>query len=320
MSVDPRLAGWVTQTNETISQDDQKFGKREKRAKVKIERGKHKILRILKAPSWNKFYIVRAQHWNIPVGMNSMLPLACSYRHNQENCYFCQMTNEYFNSQDPSQMAIARNIKCKMTYICNAIDIKDPVDENGNPKILLWYMTPSVFKDIKETFNPDSGYGDITHPLEGRDVKVKLEVTGSEDGRTYTKYVVSVGGSPKPLVDPPGLDYIDHLVDLEAEFPITTYDYDTQIGIFEGRLDPTTGKQRVALGGAPERKSLASGDDEFESIKEVKKEEPKVEAKSSDEEDDWDSLDDDFSSDGDGDENDSMKSIREKLKKAKQGS
>ena len=334
-NVDPRLAGWVSQTSESLNKDEKQFGKREKRAKVTIERGKSKILRILKAPAQKKFYIVRAQHWGIPVGMNSKIPLSCTYRHAGEQCYFCQVTNDYFNSGDPTEKTIARQIKTKTTYICNAIDVKDPVNEDGSPKILLWYMTPNVYKDIKGTFDPDAGYGDITHPLTGRDIKVTLEKTGEENGQEFYKYVLKVGGSPKPLVDPPGLDYIDHLIDLEAEFPLSLYDYDTQKGIFEGKLDPGTGKARAALGGGGNRAALPSGDDdEFESMRGAKDKE--AEKKSEDDfedppapssdgsgDDDWDDLEDDSEESSEesseSEETDSMKAIREKLKKAKQG-
>ena len=266
--IDPRIAAYVTTSTDELLEDEKQFGKGKRTPRIKIEPGTKRNLRLLKAPTATKFYIVRKQHWNVPYGMGKVPPQTCSWAHAQESCYHCSQTNEYYNSGDPRFVGIARKIKASTNYMSNVLDLDDPTNEDGTPKVQVWQYSQTVFRDLKGYFQ-DPEYGDLAHPLSGRDLRVSAEITGEQGGNTWTKYSVRVRGKETLLEH---LDALDSLYDLDEEYPLKVYPYSVQEGIFNGTLDPRSGKPRQAMSSGPAGAgSLPAGDDdeEFESAKET---------------------------------------------------
>ena len=195
---------------EEMNNDERQFGKRKRIDRLKIPVGESKVIRFLRGPRDPKFYIVRKQHWGIPIGMGKTPPLPCNYSHFEESCYFCQVVNDYYNSGDPRKQDLARRMKASSSVMSNVIDADDPYNEDGTPKVQIYQYSWRLFSDIRSYFqNPE--YGDLTHPMTGRNFKITASVVSSTGDRNWTRYDIQVGASPKELVAPEALD---HLYDL----------------------------------------------------------------------------------------------------------
>ena len=263
-TIDPRIAAYVSVKTDDLLEDEKKFGKGKRIGRIKIEAGTKRNLRLLKAPTETKFYVVRKQHWNVPYGMGKVPPQTCSWAHAQESCYHCSQTNEYFNSGDPRFVSIGRKIKASTSYISNVLDLDDPLNDDGTPKVQVWQYSQTVFRDLKGYFQ-DPEYGDLAHPLTGRDIRVTAEITGEQGGNTWTKYAIKLRAKETPLDN---LDALDSLYVLADEYPIRVHDYKTQEGIFNGSLDPRSGNPRAIASGPGDPGKLSGGIDEgFESAK-----------------------------------------------------
>jgi len=255
--------------------DDSRFGKGKRINRLKINTGETKVIRFLRAATDPKFYIVRKQHWGIPVGVGKTPPLACTKAHNSDNCYFCTMVNEYYNSGDPRKQSLARRMKATSSVTSNVIDIKDPLEDDGSPKVQIWQYSWKVYQDIMGYFrSPD--YGDLTHPVSGRNFKVSCEVVSSQGDRQWTKYIIQVGANPTELEVP---DALGHLYDLGNTFPLKFYSPDEQEAIFDGTLDPRTGSSTPTLGGNGEAKQIEEASTDS-----------KEEFETQDSNEDWDDL------------------------------
>ena len=316
------MSEYVSVDLDDISKVQDKFGKRTRIPKIKVNPGEEKLLRIVKAPSDRRFFIVRVSHWNIPVGVGKTPPQACSYKHFGKNCYFCEVVNDYFNSGDPRKAELARNMKPAISYTSNVVDINDPTNDDGTPKVQLWSYSESVFKELMYYVKNKEEYGDIFHPETGRDIRLQSEVVGSNTESTYTKHKIKIRGKVSPVFD---MAVFDHLHDLEKERPLREFSYEQQIGIFDGSLDYRNGEAKALLGnefGIPklmetkssddksfaetvEAEAEAEVDDGFEEAAPVVKEEsPKEEA------DEWETALSDESDDDD----EKVADIKKKLK------
>jgi len=228
-----------------MKSDERQFGKRKRIDRLKIPAGESKVIRFLRGPRDPKFYIVRKQHWGIPIGMSKTPPLPCNYSHFEEPCFFCQTVNDYYNAGDPRKQDLARRMKASASVMSNVIDVDDPHNEDGTPKVQIYQYSWRLFSDIRSYFqNPE--YGDLTHPMTGRNFKITASVTSNTGDRAWTRYDIQVGASPKELVVPEALD---NLYDLDVEFPVKHWSLEEQEQIFEGVLDPRTGSPQVSLGG-----------------------------------------------------------------------
>ena len=220
---------------------------------------------------------MRSQHWGIPVGHGNTPPLSCSKKHEDTPCYFCEMVNEYYNSGDPRQNELARKSKASVSVIANVIDVKDPLNDDGTPKVLIWQFSWKLFQEVRSYFR-DPDYGDLTHPETGRNFKITASVVSSQGARQWTRYDLQIGAKPTELDVPAALD---HLYDLDNTFPVKVYTYDEQKMIFDGTWDPRTGSKSLPSSAAsvapkldgpePELPSAAATespkDDEFETSK-----------------------------------------------------
>ena len=72
-----------------MTNDERQFGKRKRIDRLKIPAGESKVIRFLRGPRDPKFYIVRKQHWGIPIGISKTPPLPCNYSHFEDQCFFC---------------------------------------------------------------------------------------------------------------------------------------------------------------------------------------------------------------------------------------
>jgi hypothetical protein len=231
--------------------DERRFGRKKKADRIKVLPGTSVVLRILRGKTDTKFYSVRRQHWGIPQG-SSGPPLACATAHDGSDCYFCDLVSEYYNSGDPRKKALASRMKASSSVMSNVIDVRDPVNDDGSPKVQLWQYTWAIFQDLMRYFK-DSEYGDVTNPSTGRNFKVSAEKV-SEGTSSFIKYKITPGANPSKLEN---MEALDHLIDLEEIFPPRFFTYDDQKSIAAGEFDPRKGK----LPAPPSKPQLTEGSD-----------------------------------------------------------
>ena len=303
--------------------DESRFGKGKRINRLKINPGEGKVVRFLRASSDPKFYIIRKQHWGIPVGVAKSPPLLCARAYNDSPCHFCDQVNEYFNSGDPRKQSLARRIKASASVMSNVIDVKNPHNDDGSPNIYLWQYSWKVFQDIMGYFkSPD--YGDLTHPVTGRNFKIRCEEVSNQGDRTWTKYIVQVGANPTELEVPEALE---NLYDLDSAFPLKFYTYEEQKSIFDGSFDPRNQTVAPVLAGKEESKQLEEAvvdegesfeSEQFEESVDVESPVSGDEVAASSTEEDWGELVD--SSDEDGDQKSDIMKKLDELKKVAKGS
>lgn len=293
-----------------MSEDDSRFGRGKRIQRMKVSVGTPRVVRILRGASDPSFYRIRSQHWGIPIGHGNTPPLSCSKKHADEPCYFCEQVNEYFNSGDPRQQDLARRMKASVSVISNVIDVKDPLNEDGTPKVLIWQYSWKLFQEVRAYFR-DVDYGDLTHPETGRNFKITASVVSSQGERQWTRYDLQIGAKPTELEAPEALD---HLYDLDTTFPVKLYGYGEQQMIWDGTWNPRSGAASLPASAASTAPRLeaevvtptTTDEDEFEA-KASDEDEFEVEAKA----DEWDDLLDDSA------DEEKQKDIRQKLDKLK---
>ena len=300
-----------------MASDESRFGRGKRIERLKVQVGQPRVIRILRGATDSSFYRVRSQHWGIPVGHGNTPPLSCARKHGDNApCYFCEQVNEYYNSGDPRQNDLARRMKASVSVISNVIDVKDPLNDDGTPKVLIWQYSWKLFQEIRSYFR-DADYGDLTHPLQGRNFKISASVVSSQGQRQWTRYDLQVGAKPTELETP---DALEHLYDLDNTFPVKLYSYDEQKMIWDGTWDPRTGRAALpksAAGMAPklEQAKEEEKEEEFSSSKneDVEDEfEAATEAETEAEDDDWGDL----ASSDDSEKQQDMKKKLAALKKA----
>ena len=263
---------FVSLDMDEMNKDGYKFGKARTIDRLRILPGQPRVIRILRAATDNKYYRIRRQHWNIPIGMGKTPPLSCSKSHLDEPCYFCMIVNDYYNSGDPRKQELARKMRASTSVMSNVIDLKDPTSEDGSPKVQIWQYSWKVHQHIIGYFN-NPEYGDLTHPKTGRNFKVTANVVSSQGNRTWNQYDLQVGASESELEV---ADALDHLYDLDDTFPLRFYNFDEQQGIFEGTFDARTGARKelpsisapkqIESHTEPEVETKSSPDDEWEDV------------------------------------------------------
>ena len=210
--------------------DKRAAGKRINRLRVSVD--EPRVIRILRGPSDPSFYSVRAQHWNIPVGHDGPnRPYSCAKKHVNEPCYFCEAVNGLYNSGDPTDKVYGSKTKVSVNVIMNVLDVNSPVNDDGTPKVLLWQPSWRLFQDVRAYFR-DPDYGDLTHPVTGRNFKVTCNMDASNQ---WKRFDIKVGARETELETPEALD---HLYPLEETLPIKIYSYEEQRMIWDGTWDP----------------------------------------------------------------------------------
>ena len=263
-----------------MASDESRFGRGKRIERLKVQVGQPRVIRILRGATDSSFYRVRSQHWGIPVGHGNTPPLSCARKHgDNEPCYFCEQVNEYYNSGDPRQNDLARRMKASVSVISNVIDVKDAVNDDGTPKVLIWQYSWKLFQEIRSYFR-DADYGDLTHPISGRNFKISASVVSSQGQRQWTRYDLQVGAKPTELETP---DALSHLYDLDNTFPVKLYTYDEQKMVWDGTWDPRSG--RTALPASAEEKAPKLEQVEVEVEEEEEFATPKTEDKAAPEDD-----------------------------------
>ena len=295
-----------------MAEDDGRFGRGKRIQRLKVPAGESKVIRILRGPNDPSFYRIRSQHWKIPMGQGSNAPLSCSKKHADEPCYFCEQVNRLFNSDDPRENDLGRQMKASVSVISNVIDINDPVKDDGTPKVLIWNYSWKLFQDVRAYFR-DADYGDLTHPESGRNFKVVASKVSSQGSRNWIRYDLQIGAKPTPLEVPEALQ---SLHDLDTTFPVKLYGYGEQQMIWNGEWNPREGASALPASAAatvPRIEAEAAPapvQEEFESSSDTKDADEEFEV-SSEGEDEWDDLLDDSADD------EKQKDIRDKLSKLK---
>ena len=264
------MAKYVSVDLDEISKAEEQFGRRVRTPVIKIKPGETKMLRVIKPPTSRTFFIVRVQHWGIPIGVQKTPPQTCNYKHFNSPCYFCEVTSEYYDSGDPRKAQIGGRIKANTSYISQVIDLSDPTNDDGTPKVQIWQYSETIWNDLKYYVKNKEDYGDIFHPKTGRDIRLTSELVGNSGGNTYTKHKIKVRGKDSAV---PDKAVYDHLLDLEKERQINEFTYEQQKGIFDGTLDFRKGTPKALPGnghGIPKLVESTSSDgfdddDEFES-------------------------------------------------------
>lgn len=272
-----------------MADDENRFGRGKRIQRLKVQVGQPRVIRILRGATDSSFYRVRSQHWGIPVGHGNTPPLSCARKHGDNApCYFCEQVNEYYNSGDPRQNELARRMKASVSVISNVIDVKDPYNEDGTPKVLIWQYSWKLFQEIRAYFR-DADYGDLTHPGTGRNFKISASVVSSQGQRQWTRYDLQVGAKPTELEVPEALD---HLYDLDNTFPVKLYPYEQQKMIFDGTWDPRQGPAALPASAASSAPKLESKEEEeeFSPPPKAKAAPAEDEFEASEEDDDWGDL------------------------------
>jgi len=316
-----KFDNFVSLDLDKMAEDDNRFGRGKRIQRLKVQVGQPRVFRILRGPTESSFYRIRGQHWGIPVGHgNNNPPLACAKKHGEGlPCYFCEQVNEYFNSGDPRQAELARRMKTSVSVISNVIDVKDPLNEDGTPKVLIWQYSWKLFQEVRSYFR-DADYGDLTHPESGRNFKINASLVSSAGDKGWTRYDLQIGAKPTELEVPEALS---HLYDLDNTFPVKLYTYEEQQLIWDGSWDPRNSRPSLPLPVAPatahlETKEEPPDDDDFVDSSVTATAVPKY-AKSDDDEfetqekDEWDDI---LSDDSDSDKQIEMKKKLDALKNA----
>ncbi len=118
-------------------------------------------------------------------------------------CPFCQVQAKIRG--DKKYEMDSSEVRVKFRYYSNIVNM-----ETLSKGVVVWSYGPQIFFPIKQIM--DSGeYGDITHPVEGRDLLIKREI---RMGRVVD--AVYPAGNPTPIADE---NWLDQLVNLDTILP-----------------------------------------------------------------------------------------------------
>ena len=182
---------------------------------AKLQQGKN-IVRIL----WPKgesdsFYSEGYVHFGVGVEGKNMV--TCPKTFNEHNrCPICEYVEQLRRSKDKNDKALGDRIARRRRVYINVINRDDEGDEE-EPKVLPIGVT--ILKSLLDTMcDPD--YGDITDPVEGRDVTVTKKGQGLK-----TEYTVL----PKPAISAASKtitpeDLETKMADLQSLFKEQSYD------------------------------------------------------------------------------------------------
>lgn len=312
-----------------MSADDSHFGSRggKRPDRMKVAAGETKVIRLLRGADDALFYRVRSQHWNIPVGHGkSGPPYACAAKHGNgrdSRCYFCEQINDYYNSGDPRLKELAQKSKQSVSVMSNVLDINNPLKADGSPNVMVWSYSWKMFQKVRAYFR-DTDYGDLTHPVTGRNFKLSASIATGNGGSSWTHHDLQIGANPTEIENP---DALDHLYDLDTCYPVQVYSYEEQKMIWDGTWDPRSGSTMLEAAEAakPLSQSSSAGQQEkdieapveaapaledFEAAPAVKAAPVVEDFEAAADDDDWDDVLDDV-------DDEKQQAIRDKLDKLK---
>jgi hypothetical protein len=146
-----------------------------------------------------KFYQRVDFHYSIGP-KNRTFPCARSISED-ETCALCDIADQLKASDDVAQQAEYKQVKAKKRYLIAIVDI------NAKDKgIQVWRAPTTCWRDIVMIIR-DPDWGNITHPITGRNIKVIK--TGQKLNTDYTIQVL-----PNPTKFPLEMSALDELPDL----------------------------------------------------------------------------------------------------------
>lgn len=106
-----------------------------------------------------------------------------------EPCAIAEAYEELKNSDDDSDRDIANKFPPRKRYLAFCAFYKDlkgeDLDTESSPRFIL--LSSGIYQDILELYLDDDEWGDMTHPEEGYDLKIKRVGSGKMD----TEYTVN---------------------------------------------------------------------------------------------------------------------------------
>lgn len=112
--------------------------------------------------------------------------VVCNRLNSNEACYICDVVDALYKSKDKSDKDLAKDLSAKARIFFNVIDRTD-----GKVKVLG--TGNQIFKELLKYF-ADDDWGDLTHPVTGRDVVINKSGSGLD-----TEYSVIPKPNPSKL-------------------------------------------------------------------------------------------------------------------------
>lgn len=112
--------------------------------------------------------------------------VVCNRLDSNEACYICDVVDALYKSKDKSDKDLAKELSAKARIFFNVIDRTD-----GKVKVLG--TGNQIFKELLKYF-ADDDWGDLTHPVTGRDVVINKSGSGLD-----TEYSVIPKPNPSKL-------------------------------------------------------------------------------------------------------------------------
>jgi len=215
-------------------------------------------------------YMKIFQHWDVgPDGKRVICPHMMSNR--TDPCYVCEQIDGLFKTKDKNDAKRARKMRAGQSFIYQVIDRNDPVwletddavRENpelvGRPKIKFMRLPYTGHSTILGFYN-DADYGDLSHHLNGLDIKVKRTGTGLD-----TEYHIKTKRHNSPMFgspEEPDLEAMQmvledlYKLDEHPFFRVATYDETVALCVGE---DANQYDERHSLPPQPAQRGLLPG-------------------------------------------------------------
>ncbi len=140
--------------------------------------------------------------------------LVCRKFQLKEQCPICEAVEALFKTKDKEDAAYAKKIMGKRRVYWNVVDLKDL--EKG---VQVW-MTGTDIQDTVIDYCTNPKWGDITHPITGRNIDVKF--TPKEKTKSgYNEYTVTPEPSVSEIAD---VQWLAKLNDLTVFIKVPTFD------------------------------------------------------------------------------------------------
>ena len=158
---------------------------------------------------WREWWI----HFN--VGPDSRR-FACPKKLGVGPCYICEQV-AVLRDGDETDKDMAGDLAAGRQYYINIIDLKEPKNDDGTPKVQLYTAGITVFKEMVDYFC-DPQWGDFSDPEDGFVVVIKRTGTGKKN----TRYSVRLDKNRSKLEQDlwPALDSMN---DLDLVLPVEEY-------------------------------------------------------------------------------------------------
>jgi hypothetical protein len=191
--------------------------KRQERRKKDFYTVKPGLNHIRFLPNWTgdeeaDFYRETAYHSKLGAERNKSA--VCLREEGQDACPVCEMVQALWKTKRPEDIALAKEIKSYHRIAYNIVDLDDK--EKG---VQIWMSGIDVLTQLLG-FCRNPKYGDVTDPINGRNVDVTL-VKGSETKSGFNEYVVQPDPDRTSIENP---DWLEKMVDLNTVVKPLSYE------------------------------------------------------------------------------------------------